>query len=84
MAYIDRMNGWIRALLQDKQQERADNEAAGNDAAVRRNDKSIALLVKKLLCPHQLEYSSVQRYGRKIGFVRCSLCKTTISDTDPV
>lgn len=48
-------------------------------AAIRRNEKSIALLTSKLLCPHDtIEYRQYTRNGKLLQQMRCPACKTTV------
>lgn len=83
------LNNFLRRELAKKQREMAKNIANVLDAedskerhaaqvAVRRNEKSIALLVSKLLCTHpKIYFQEVRRNGSFVMFVRCGACTTT-------
>lgn len=83
------LNTFLRRKLEQKQKEMAKNIADVLDAeydqvrrqaqaAVRRNEKSIALLISKLLCTHPKIYSQeARRNGSTVLFVRCNACRTT-------
>lgn len=87
---IDAVNKELRRQLNRKQEERASNVAdilgakdlptqRAAQAAVRRNDRSIALLVSKLLCDHELHFSQFNIRGSMVGTVKCRHCKASCS-----
>ena len=91
----DYINDFLRKQLQRKQREREVNMVGyttayldGQEkvaktwmAAVRRNDKSIALLVSKLICEHDVPRAGLAvRKGVHIAdFYRCTKCKAAVT-----
>ncbi len=84
MNSADLLNNALRRQLQLKQRVMAKNIKFRDDAkfesdkrsaqaAINRNEKSIALLISKLLCPHDVQISG---YGSYLIY-RCIHCKTT-------
>lgn len=85
------INGELRRNLRRKRQELAANVAdcidaadakkrRAAEAAIRRNEKSIALLMRKLLCPHTKAHSSSMPInGTPTTIYRCDACTTTVT-----
>lgn len=87
---IEEINKLNRTKLQKKQKELAKHvadrlsavdlkEQRAAQAAIRRNEKSIALLTSKLLCDHShVTTSQGTRNGAIFLFIRCGVCLTTV------
>ena len=71
----------LRRRLRAKQKLKAANEESQDLPAVRRNEKSIALLVVKLMCPHRAlddpRYTGPAN-GVQGLYLHCRDCKTSV------
>jgi hypothetical protein len=75
--YAELLNNALRKQLRTKQRELAANREGANAAAARRNEKSIALLTAKLLCPHMgVNWRSMRApSGPSVKYLHCANCK---------
>lgn len=84
------LNSDLRRQLNRRQQEHERNLAAAlaakdlreqraAQAAARRNERSIALLVSKLLCDHDLRFTKFTAGGAMAIAMTCRHCKATCS-----
>lgn len=76
--YLDALQAELRRKLRAKQRALEVAAFDCNAAAVRRKEKSIALLTAKLLCPHaKLSASPISRNGKPYTYVYCLHCKSS-------
>lgn len=80
MSPLEEMQADLRKRLRLKEQEKQRNEKKNDMPAVRRNEKSIALLAAKLLCAHpslEIRTIPIGSGGARTLAARCYHCKTT-------